>query len=343
VDLWITTRSLAGFAIFLFLCPQMVWGQENASPDFPDSRSSPLLESRSVQNAPLGLPTCEAENALAPTTELGACPSSDAPPPARGFGPVRLCDTWLAGGGNRGLGINDVETSVSIPVSFADSWAPLVLTPGAAWHAWQGPNSVAFPGQPDLPGSTYDVYLDVGWRPQLARWLFADLGVMPGLYSDFQQVSWQSFRPHARALAIVAFSADLQVVAGVLYVNRIHVQLLPAGGVLWSPCKDVHCELVFPQPKIAYRLTALGLPAWSVYLMGEFGGDTWTIQRADGAADLADYRDQRLIAGVQWDAPGGISGRLESGYVFNRALQYTSATPGLKPDDTVMVRAGISY
>jgi hypothetical protein len=256
---------------------------------------------------------------------------------------VRLCDTWLAGGDNRGLGINDVEASVSIPVGFADSWAPLLLTPGAAWHAWQGPNSLAFPGQPDLPGSTYDVYLDLGWQPQLARWLFADLGVTPGLYSDFQQVSWQSFRPHARALGIVAFSPDLQIVAGVLYVNRIHTQILPAGGVLWNPCQDVRCELVFPQPKIAYRLTALGLPAWSVYLMDEFGGDTWTIQRADGAADLADYRDQRLIAGVQWDAPSGITSRFEFGYVFNRFLQYTSATPGIKPDDTVMVRAGISY
>jgi hypothetical protein len=255
---------------------------------------------------------------------------------------VRLCDTWLAGGGNRGLGINDVEASASMPVPFTDSWAPLLLMPGAAWHAWQGPNSLAFPGQPDLPGSTDDVYLDMGWRPQLARWLFADLGVTPGLYSDFQQVSWQSFRPHARALGIVAFSPDLQVVAGVLYVNRIHVQLLPAGGVLWSLCEDVRCELVFPQPKVAYRLTALGLPAWSVYVMGEFGGDTWTIQRANGAADLVDYRDQRLIAGVQWDTRA-ITGRFESGYVFNRALQYTSATPGLKPDNTVMLRAGISY
>jgi hypothetical protein len=144
-------------------------------------------------------------------------------------------------------------------------------------------------------------------------------------------------------VGIVAFSPQWQVVAGMLYVNRLHTQVLPAGGVIWNPTEITRCELLFPQPKISHQLVALGLPRWWAFVMGEFGGGTWTIERADGATDLADYRDFRLIVGLEWDGPAGVKGRFETGYVFNRALQYTSATPGLKLDNTILVRAGISF
>jgi hypothetical protein len=51
----------------------------------------------------------------------------------------------------------------------------------------------------------------------------------------------------------------------------------------------------------------------------------------------------RLIVGLEWAGPVGVTGRLETGYVFNRSVQYTSATPGLKPDNTFLVRAGFTF
>jgi hypothetical protein len=254
------------------------------------------------------------------------------------------CDyTWLAGGGSRGLGVNDLELSGTLAMPVRATWAPLLITPGIATHFWAGPNSGAFAGKPDLPGQVYDASLDLGWRPQFARWLFADLGITPGLFGDFHQLIAETFRVRGRALGIVAFSPEWQLVAGVLYVSRLHTQILPAGGVIWNPNEDVRCELLFPQPKIAHRLGALGLTQWWGYLMGEFGGGTWTVERANGVMDLTDYRDLRLIVGLEWISLTGLKGRLETGYVFNRALQFTSATPELKPDNTIMLRVGIKF
>ena len=113
--------------------------------------------------------------------------------------------------------------------------------------------------------------------------------------------------------------------------------------MIWNPTELTHCELLFPQPKVSHQLVALGLPRWSVFVMGEYGGGTWTIERASGATDLTDYRDTRLLVGLEWVGPTGVRGRLETGYVFGRALQYTSATPGVKPENTILVRAGITF
>jgi hypothetical protein len=256
---------------------------------------------------------------------------------------MRFDATWLPGGGAQGFAVNDLELSATFALPAVEGWEPLLLTPGLAARFWAGPDSAAFPGRPDLPPQVYDVALDLGWRPRLAPWLFADVGVTPGLYSDLREVDSDSFRLRGRALAVVALSRQWQFVGGVLYVNRLETKILPAGGVIWSPNEDTRCELLFPQPKVARRLITLGLTQWWGYVLGEFGGGTWTVERADGGADVADYRDLRLIVGLEWVSGTGIKSRLEAGYVFQREVSFGSATPDFRPDSAVMIRAGIGF
>ncbi len=196
---------------------------------------------------------------------------------------------------------------------------------------------------PEAPAHVYDASLDVGWRPRLARWLFADLGVTPGLYGDFRRIDSHTFRPRGRAIAIVAFSPQLQVAAGVLYINRLHPKIMPAGGIIWSPNEDTRYELLFPQPKGTWRLLTTGTTQWWGYLAGEFGGGTWSVVRADGRPDVVDYRDLRLLAGMEWRTPTGFKAHVEVGYAFQRELRFISATPEFAPDHTVLLRAGVGF
>jgi hypothetical protein len=223
-----------------------------------------------------------------------------------------------------------------------EGWAPLLITPDFATRFWQGPRSDALPGRPDLPGHVYDVSLDLGWRPRLAPWLFADLGVTPGLYGDFHRITAETFRPRGRALGIVAFSPQLQVVAGLLYINRLHAKVLPAGGVIWQPDEGKRYELLFPQPKGAWRFATVGATQWWAYVMGEFGGGTWTVERANGE-DLVDYTDLRVLLGVEWLNPNGLKGRVEAGCSFHRTIRFSSATPEFTPERTLLLRAGIGF
>jgi hypothetical protein len=248
--------------------------------------------------------------------------------------------TWLPGAGENGLQINDFELSAAAAVPLREGWAPLLVTPDVAAHFWQGPRSGA---APDLPPSLYDASVEFAWRPRLAPWLFADLAVTPGVYGDFKEWTSDTFQLRGRGLAIVAFSPQLQVVGGALYVNRNKTKILPAGGVIWNPDEDTKLNVVFPQPKLARRLATFGDAQWWGYLAGEFGGGRWAVERADGSADSVDYTDARAILGVEWLVPQGPAGHVEVGYVFARRVNFTSDTPDYKPGATLMLRAGFSF
>lgn len=258
---------------------------------------------------------------------------------------VRLEATHLFGNGGQDLGVTDVETSVTGSLPFAYGVAPLLFTPGFAFHLWDGPQSTAFaPSSPDMPGATYSAYLDVGWRPQITPRFSADLGVRPGLYGDYDFFDSNTLRIKGRALGVFTPNPQFQWVFGVLYLDRENLKLLPAGGLIWSPNECVRWEILFPRPKLAQRLTVVGNTEWWWYVAGEYGGDSWTIRRASGIADYVDYNDFRASLGLEWTTLSSYRGFVELGYVFNRDLDYQSdLPPSISPDDTFMVRGGFSF
>jgi hypothetical protein len=250
------------------------------------------------------------------------------------FQRLKLETTWLPGMSANRLQINDVELTATAALPLADGWAPLLLSPGFAAHFWDGP---------DLPSSLYDAYLEIGWRPRLAPWLFADVAVTPGVYSDFRELRSENVQMRGRGLAIVAFSPQVQVVAGALYVNRNKTKILPAGGVIWNPDDDTKLNFLFPQPKFAHRMATFGDAEWWGYLAGEFGGGRWSIERGEGSVDSVDYSDVRVLLGVERIVLQGLTGHLEIGYVFDRKVNFTSDTPDVKPGSTLLLRAGFSF
>ncbi|MGE3410087.1 MAG: hypothetical protein AB7I37_25110 [Pirellulales bacterium] len=240
----------------------------------------------------------------------------------------------------------DLEFSLTAAFPFFYNVAPLLVTPGFNFHFWSGPGTVAT----NLPPRVYDAYLDFGWRPQVTPWFSLDLGVRPGLYTDFAFLSNRSFRVQARALGIFTVSPEVQIVAGVLYINRYNIKLLPAGGIIWTPNEDARYEILFPRPKLSQRITTFGNTDWWVYLAGEYGGGAWTVERDDPAGgggtirDAVEYDDFRVAVGLEWFACSGTKGYFEVGYVFNRQLYYLSDRPHrLDLNTTYMLRAGIIF
>jgi hypothetical protein len=256
---------------------------------------------------------------------------------------IRLEHTWLSRFGAEGFGTNDTDINASFAVPFFVNPSPILITPGFTIHAWDGPDSSAFAGSPDLPGSAYDAYLDTSWEPRLTSWLSADLGVRIGVYSDFNRINTDSIRLLGRALGVVTFSPQWQLALGVVYLDRLNVKILPAGGVIWTPNADTRYEILFPDPKLSQRLVTLGNTDVWIYLAGEYGGGSWTIERASGAADRVDYNDLRVLLGLEARGLSGWTAHFEVGYVFDREILYISPTPDVTPDDTFMLRLGASY
>ncbi len=239
--------------------------------------------------------------------------------------------------GGLGMTVLDKWVTIGIPAPTVDS--PLLLTPGFSGTLLDSPAGV------DLPGELFDAYLQARWMRKVGERLGVDVAVAPGWYSDFRNDSAQSLRITGHGFGAWEASDDLRIVAGLIYLDRYDVNMLPAGGILWTPADDKRFEMIFPRPRLAWRVAEHTRAAQWVYLAAEFGGNQWAMQSATGHDQVVVIRDYRLIAG--WErkpADLGISWRLESGFVFGRTVQfYDSNDQPFHPGNTFMVRAGAWY
>ena len=238
----------------------------------------------------------------------------------------------------------ELSSTFAFPM-FYNIQTPLLVTPGFAFNWLEGPLTSVPPaaGEPDLPSQLYDAYLDVAWYPRWFEWLGGELGVRTGVWSDFHHVSSDSIRLMGRGLASVALTPNLDVLFGAVYLDRIDVKLLPAGGFYYRPTPEWDMYLVFPNPKVRRLLTAIGNTKWYGYAAGEYGGGSWTVRRA-AIDDRIDYNDIRIIGGLEWETQSFIRGHVEVGYVWDREIIFVSGMPpSFTPDDTIMLRAGIDF
>jgi hypothetical protein len=183
--------------------------------------------------------------------------------------------------------------------------------------------------------------------PKITPQLRLDIAATPGVYRDFEQNTGDGLRVTEHAAAVWTWTPKARLVLGAMYLDRRDWNLLPVGGILWTPYEDFKLDILFPQPKISHRVY-FGMPNpdvedW-VYMAGEFADDIWAIRRADGVQDRLAYRDVRVIMGYEHKTYGCISGHAEVGYVFSRKIEYYNGDlPGIEPPGTFLLRGGLTY
>jgi hypothetical protein len=286
-------------------------------------------EQFSLPGSPLGDEVLMGEVMLAPTQKLSAYKSGF-------FQKLSLAVDWLGNEGDPSdLGITEVETflQVGLPAPIME-W-PMLITPSFSMAMIKGPTVT------DLPERLYLASVDFMWLPQIVKGYTLLLSVVPSVFGDFDA---HDFRLTGKGLLIVDLVPErLQLVGGVLYLNRENIRMLPAGGAIWTPVDWTRLELIFPKPKLASRLNiGPGFEDW-IYTTAEFGGNTWPIVRAGGEHDNVTYIDYRILVGAERKLDGGAGYRLEAGYVFGRSIAFTSGQGDFSPQDTFMLRGGITY
>lgn len=276
---------------------------------------------------------------------------------------ITLEHTWLAGDDSTDLDQNDSEVAVTfaLPI-FPNPKNPLYVSPGFGLHLWDGP---AFPDSfpADLPSQAYDAYLDVTWRPQFNDAFGMELALRPGIYSSFDAINSQSIRLQGRGLGFIRLSPAWQLALGAVYLDRLDIKLLPAGGLIWTPNEKNRLEFLFPKPKLArYLMTAGSNTEWWIYATGEYGGGSWTIERTGetdplvaGMDDQIDINDFRVMLGIEFKPTQNIDGNLpparrayvayfEVGYAFEREILYRSGVPDeFNLPETYLFRGGVRF
>lgn len=269
--------------------------------------------------------------------------------PAPYGGPQRLIDqvfaeyTWINRNGGADLGFNIIELNATgtLPIGFDQ--APLLITPGFAVNFLSGPDSTEVAGMPALPGEVYDAYLDAAWNPRFGNRFGADIAVRIGVYSDFQFFDSSSLRYMGRGMGVYTASPQWQFTAGIIYYDRLTIKLLPAGGAIWTPNPDARYEILFPNPKLAQRLTTIGNNDLWGYVSGNYGGGAWTYEQVDGTEDEFEYNDIRVMLGLEMLTLQGSRAWFEVGYLFNREVNFRIGPGNFDPSSTIMIRSGLSY
>ncbi len=243
---------------------------------------------------------------------------------------------------NDSLGFSELEMGIVFGLPFFRVNTPLLITPRFAV------NFLERPAAPDLPARVYDADITFRHLRKFGEGPWAmNASVTLGYYSDFESSDADAFRITGQALAVYESSPAATWVFGVAYLNRDDLSIIPVVGVIYEPTPDVKYEAILPQPRISWRLPGdpigTGSQRWA-YLGGEFSGDIWSIQRpVMGRQDLLTYSDFRVLVGFEKKIAGGLSRRLEIGYVFGRELQFASAAPDVRLDDSLFVRGGLTY
>jgi hypothetical protein len=254
------------------------------------------------------------------------------------FQKLSFTATEIIPDGSDGLGILETELLAAFALPAPTTETPLVLTPNLLV------NFVDDPRYAPIPSELYAAILDIMWLPKFGPRTQAMLAVAPGWYSDFEDGLRDTFRLTGRAVIRYDWHPDrLQLVLGVIYLDRLRSQWTPAAGVIFQPHPDLRFDLVFPKAKLARRTAwGKGFEHW-VYLTGGFGGNDWSIVQPDGSRDKLGLFDWRITAGWERKMNGGAGLLFEGGYVFSRDIRYESSPLVLHPDATFLLRAGCAY
>jgi hypothetical protein len=259
------------------------------------------------------------------------------------FQKAKFTSTYLPQWEDDSLGIVDLRSSLVFGLPFFTRETPIVIEPEYRVQFLERPT----PSVADLPPRLHDAAVEFRHFRRLSdRWIF-DSAVTVGYYADDHSFDADdAFRVTGRALGVYEATEEWKWVFGVAYLNRAGASVLPIVGLAFDT-DTVKYELVFPRPRAAWLLPGSVIDQdeqWA-YVMGEFGGGVWAIERPlTGAPDTLTTRDIRILFGYERKVVGGVSTRFEVGYVFAREMEFDSGTPAeVSLDDTILVRAGVSY
>ncbi len=287
-----------------------------------------------------------ADETTAIASDLDIIDSDDAqlPPGTRDgvFQKLLFTGTYLPQIESDSLGWGDLETGVVFGFPFLRRDTPLLITPRFGVHFLDGAANF------DLPDTLYDASFEFRHLRKFGDGPWAmDVAVTLGHYSDYEDDDADAFRVTGRGLVVYESSPALKWLAGVAYLNRAGASVLPIGGVIYEPTPEVSYELIFPRPRLWWLLPGsnrqIGDERW-FFLGGEFGGGVWSIERPSTQMhDLLTYLDYRVLVGYQRNLSSGISCTVEFGYVFGRELEFSSPSPEVSLDDSMLARVGLKF
>lgn len=252
------------------------------------------------------------------------------------FQKFALTGAWIYRNGSDSYEVTELDSFLTVALPAPTISWPLLITPGYTSRFIAGPDGV------DLPARVHDLYLQFLWAPRFTERISLVLSSTSGIHSDFIHLDNDAYR--TTGWGVVRFEYQpgvVQILAGAAYLGRDDLQWVPLVGAILDPSSQWHLELVAPRPKIARRIFTTDFREYWVYVAGDFGGDTWSVNTPRGNERLT-LGDWRVLAGLECKRGGGAGWKTEIGYVFDRSIELAGRDE-IALRDTFLVRTGITF
>ena len=251
---------------------------------------------------------------------------------------------WMPDSGSNGLGNTELrgQARFAIPCQMLGN-EMFYVVPGFQVNFWEinvNRHSNGFKST----DTTFGAWLDAGIEPQIGNEFRFDLWARVGVYTDFEKIKSDSIYLSGLGRVYYQYSNNLELMGGVIYMNRERIRLMPTFGVIWKPSEYLICEIVFPTPKISRYIYTTNDTEWWAYVRGDYGGGSWGIDTGGYGVERIDYNDIRVALGLEFrNKPKQcLSGHFEIGGAFNREL-YSGGHAFYKPSSCVFIAGGLKY
>jgi hypothetical protein len=251
---------------------------------------------------------------------------------------------WMSDSGNRPLGNTELrgQTRFAIPCQMFGN-DNFYVAPAFQVNFWNNT-----PTTPEyaytMRNTTFGGWIGAGINPHLGNEFRFDLEASVGVYSDFSKITSDCIYVRGAACGYYQYSKNtLELMAGVIYLNRERIKLMPTFGVIWKPNPHFECLLTFPDVRILRQIYTVNGTEWWAFARAEYGGGSWAVNTDQGVF-RTDYNDIRVALGLEFrnKSKQCLSGYFEVGGAFNREL-YSNGHAWYKPSSCVFLAGGLRY
>ncbi len=227
--------------------------------------------------------------------------------------------------GGHDLGyVSEQNSSVKF-VASPELTKDLLLRTGFNWERI----SFGLPGNAPLPNTLQQISALIGFDYQIDEHWLMRMELAPGVYSDFEDLSWCDVNAPLLLGGSYLVDSDLQWFLGLRVDVRSRYWLVPAAGVRWKFADEWTLNLLFPNPRVEYELNK----RVTFYLGGRMLGGTYrladnfaTSHGMDPRANQAmlDFMELRAGPGVSWRALPVLTVEAEAGCMLYREFEFSN-------------------
>ncbi len=195
---------------------------------------------------------------------------------------------------------------------------------------WDGSGGIALPNRTAALRVRAD-YVARNWDGSALL-----IGIRPGIYSDLEELSFDSLYMPVEVLGIQAFNPRISGVIGVAIYPGFDRAFDPRFGVRMAAAERVRVDVMYPESRVIVRPDD-----WELFAGLRHDAVNEFRLEDDDARKMMAYRETRAYVGTAWPVGDLFRMQAEAGLSFNREIDFKREAPGRDVEDAWYIRIGI--